>query len=127
MQFPVQARRVSVKFSIYARWPSHSSNGQDILAARMFLKVLHFSKNASAPSKLTHFIRLGNEAMNIELTTTNDDGAEVRQMVSAWTNSLLRLRSRPVHTPQRGEWQFRSATAQETQRSAAWRGTSSTN
>ena len=56
--------------------------------------------------------------MNIELTT-NEDGAEVRQMISAWTDSLLRLRARPTRVPPRGEWQFASATAQEAQRGAA--------
>jgi hypothetical protein len=59
--------------------------------------------------------------MNIELTSTIDDGAEVRQMISAWTDSLLRLRSRPTRVPQRGEWQFTAASAQEARRDAAWR------
>jgi hypothetical protein len=61
-------------------------------------------------SKCAHFIRLGNEAMNIELTTA-DDTAEVRQMISAWTDSLLRLRSRPGRTPQRGERRFTASAA----------------
>lgn len=64
--------------------------------------------------------------MNIELTT-NDDGAEVRQMISAWTDSLLRLRARPTRVPPRGEWQFASATAREAQRGVAGRGASSAN
>lgn len=59
--------------------------------------------------------------MNIELTT-NDDGADVRQMISAWTDSLLRLRSRPARVAQpRGEWQFAAATVQEEKRGATWR------
>jgi hypothetical protein len=86
-----------------------------------------FSKKASAVSKRAHFIRLHDEAMNIELTTTIDDGAEVRQMISAWTDSLLRLRSRPARVPQRGEWQFSAASAQEDERSAAWRVADSAN
>jgi hypothetical protein len=71
-------------------------------------------------------IRLGNEAMNSELTT-NDDSAEVRQMISAWTDSLLRQRSRPTRVPPRGEWQFASATVQEAQRSFVCREMNSAN
>ncbi|HSI11003.1 MAG TPA: hypothetical protein VK961_03115 [Chthoniobacter sp.] len=53
--------------------------------------------------------------MNIELTT-NEDGAEVRQMISAWTDSLLRQRSRPSRVQPRGhEWRFASAPAWDSQ------------
>lgn len=64
--------------------------------------------------------------MNIELTT-NDDGAEVRQMISAWTDSLLRLRSRPTRVAPRGEWQFASATVREAQRGTACRAAAGAN
>ena len=92
----------------------------------MISSFILFSKNASVLSKRAHLVRLGNEAMNIELTT-NDDGAEVRQMISAWTDSLLRLRARPTRVPPRGEWQFASAVAREAQRGATWRETTSAN
>jgi len=65
--------------------------------------------------------------MNIELTTTIDDGAEVRQMMAAWTDSLLRLRSRPARGSQRDEWQFTAASIQEAERSATWKAAGSAN
>jgi hypothetical protein len=66
-------------------------------------------------SKRAQLIRLCNEAMNIELTT-NDDGAEVRQMISAWTDSLLRQRSRPTRVrPRDNAWRFASAPAWDSQ------------
>ncbi|EDY21279.1 hypothetical protein CfE428DRAFT_1572 [Chthoniobacter flavus Ellin428] len=65
--------------------------------------------------------------MNIELTTTIDDGAEVRQMMSAWTDSLLRLRSRPARPSRRDEWQFTAASAHEAQKSAVGRAANSVN
>lgn len=118
-----------INYSVVAKSPTELvvRTGEELggILARWSHSI--FAEKASVPSKRAHFIRLGNEAMNIELTTTNDDGAEVRQMVSAWTDSLLRLRSRPARVPQRGQWQFTSAAAQEMQRGAAWRASGSAN
>ncbi|MEI9898675.1 MAG: hypothetical protein WDN28_33655 [Chthoniobacter sp.] len=50
--------------------------------------------------------------MNTE-PTTMEDGAEIRRMVAAWTDSLLRQRSRPAVHPPRGEWRFASIPARD--------------
>jgi len=42
-----------------------------------------------------------------------EDDAASRRMIASWTDSLLRLRSRPVANPPRGEWRFAGAPARD--------------
>ena len=44
-------------------------------------------------------------------STTLDADAEVRHMIATWTDSLLRLRSRPAKAPPRGQWRFAATSA----------------